>query len=570
VKRLLGIALLALWLATTSPAAPVRAATVSGDPDCLRTVAGFDLQTATIPQLEDAMAGGSLTSQQLTKAYLDRIAAYDLGPLKINSIRALAKDAMAQAAAMDAERAAGHLRGPLHGIPVLLKDNIGTRDMPTTAGSIAFEKNIPKREANLVTQLRNAGALVLGKTNLSEFANWVDLRMPNGYSSLGGQVVNPFTGGDPSGSSSGSGAGGTMAFATAAFGTETSGSILSPSTANSMVGIKPTLGVVSRTGVIPLAHSYDTAGPMARNVTDAAWLLSFVSDDDPSDVVTMPAPGSSPPGHDYRPFLHTGTLRGARIGYSTTDVDGPFQKALDDLTALGATLVPTDTLGNGALVGLTELGGIFNEFKFGLNQYLANEAGPGLPISDMDELVLYNQQHPDKVKYGQTLIIASDAQSGLELDPPSTAARIATITNARLVIDKTLTDDDLDAYVGPDALYANVSAAAGYPTVAVPNGYVGPTPVGISILGTAYSEPKLIGFAYDFEQRSHRRSTPTIVNPKIIPAGLCITAAAPQPPTQVLARTGGTAWRVLLGTALVVVVLGARRGLRRETTSVFR
>jgi amidase len=538
-------------LALSLTAVPARAASVSGDPDCLRSVAGIDLQTASIPQLEEAMATGKVTSQQLTKAYLDRIAAYDLGPLKINSIRAVAKDALAQAAAMDAERAAGHLRGPLHGIPLLLKDNIGTRDMPTTAGSIAFEKNIPKHEANLVTQLRAAGALILGKTNLSEFANWVDLRMPNGYSSLGGQVVAPFTGGDPSGSSSGSGAGGTMAFATGAFGSETSGSILSPSFTNSLVGIKPTLGVVSRSGVLPLAHSYDTAGPMTRNVTDAAWLLSFVSADDPTDVVTMAAPGAPPAGHDYRPFLHTGALQGARIGYSTGEVDGPFQKALDDLKALGATLVPTDTLGNGGIVGLTELGGIFNEFKFGLNEYLANEAGPGLPISNMDELVLYNQQHPDKMKYGQTLIIASDAQTGLALDPPSTAARIATITDARFVIDKTLNDDNLDAYVGRDALYANVSAAAGYPTVVVPNGYRGAMPTGISILGTAYSEPKLIGFAYDFEQRSHRRSTPTIVNPKIIPTGLCPAVLAAPQPTDVLAATGPSALPVALGSALL-------------------
>ncbi|MEY2470453.1 MAG: amidase, partial [Actinomycetota bacterium] len=340
MRRFLPFVLVLFFLVPT----PASAATVAGDPDCLRTVAGIDLQTVTIPQLEQAMASGTITSQTLTKAYLDRIAAYDRGPLKINAIRAVAKDAMAQAATMDAERAAGHLRGPLHGIPVILKDNIGTRDMPTTAGSIALALNIPKHEAALVTQLRAAGALILGKTNLSEFANWVDPRMPSGYSSLGGQVVAPFTGGDPSGSSSGSGAGGTMAYATGTFGSETSGSILSPSWTNSLVGIKPTLGVVSRTGVIPLAHSYDTAGPMTRNVTDAAWLLSFASAADASDVVTMAAPGATPPGHDYRPFLKTGTLKDARIGYSTADVDDLFQKALDDLAAAGATLVPTDTL----------------------------------------------------------------------------------------------------------------------------------------------------------------------------------------------------------------------------------
>ncbi len=388
--------------------------------------------------------------------------------------------------------------------------------------------------------------------------------MPNGYSSLGGQVVAPFTGGDPSGSSSGSGAAGTMAFAAGTFGSETSGSILSPSTANSLVGIKPTLGVVSRTGVIPLAHSYDTAGPMTRNVTDAAWLLSFVSAPDATDVVTMAAPGAAPAGHDYRPFLQTGALKDARIGYSTADVDESFQKALDDLRAGGATLVPTDTLANGALLGITELGGIFNEFKFGLNEYLANEAGPGLPITDMTGLVLYNEQHPDKVKYGQTLIIASAAQTGLELDPPSVVARTLTITNARLVIDTALSESDLDAYVGPNALYANISAAAGYPTVAVPNGYAGTMPEGISILGTAYSEPKLIGFAYDFEQRSLRRSTPTIVNPKIVPTTVC-AALLSAAPSGVLVRTGGSSLLPALGLVLATLALVVR--VARRTLS---
>ena len=566
MKRVLGVLLLVVGLAFV----PARGGVAAVDTDCLRTVAGLDLQTATIPQLETAMAAGTLTSQALTKAYLDRIAAYNLGPLKINAIRALAPDAMAQAAQMDAERKAGHLRGPLHGIPLLLKDNIGTRDMPTTAGSIAFAGNIPRREASLVTELRNAGALILGKTNLSEFANWVDLRMPNGYSSLGGQVVAPYTGGDPSGSSSGSGAGGTMAFATAALGSETSGSILSPSTVNSLVGIKPTLGVVSRTGVLPLAHSYDTVGPMARSVTDAAWLLSFISAPDAADVVTQRAPGNPPVGHDYRPFLAPNALRGARIGYSSGDITPAFQKALDDISAAGATLVETDTLANAGVVGLTELGGIFNEFKQGLNEYLADEAGPGLPIKNMNDLVVYNQMHKDKVKYGQTLIIASDAQSGLALDPPSVAARVLTITNARTVIDQTLSADHLDAYVGRDALYANVSAAAGYPTVAVPNGYVGAEPTGVSILGTAFSEPKLIGFAYDFEQHAHRRQSPTLMNPKIVGPATCVQSAAapvgaPRVAPEVLARTGGGSADP--GFALVGIWL-AVRGWRRRTGSL--
>src|SRR3954453_22075712 len=377
----------------------------AANPDCVAVLHGVNIVTATVPQLDRAMASHRFTSVQLTQAYLRRIKAFDQGAVKVNAIRAFTADALKQAAASDARRRQHKLRGPLDGIPIILKDNVGTRDAATTAGSIAFKGNIPKHEATIVAKLRSAGAVILAKTNLSEFANWVDLSMPNGYSSLGGQVVNPYNGGDPSGSSSGSGAGEALRYAALAVATQTSGTILSPSDVEALVGIKPAVGLVSRYGVIPLAQSFDTAGPMARNVTDAAYLLQTLAGRDAKDAPYDEAPGGPPVRPDYVSALKPGALKGARLGYSTNDIPGGnqgvvFKRALADLKRAGATLVETDTLSNTANAGLVELGVIPNEFKYGANNYLAPEAGPGLPVKNMNDILDYNQQHSDKVKYG--------------------------------------------------------------------------------------------------------------------------------------------------------------------------
>ncbi|MHB8571906.1 MAG: amidase family protein [Candidatus Dormibacteria bacterium] len=522
VVGLLVMGLAALWV----PAATAQETAPHGDP--LVMVAGLDLQTATIPQMEAALASGALTSRQLTQAYIDRINYFDHGCVKVNAIRTLTDDPLAQADAADSARRAGRT-GPLLGIPVLLKDNIGTTDADTTAGSIALAGNRPPHDAPVTAQLRAAGAVILGKTNLSEFANWMAYNMPNGFSSLGGQVVNPYNQGDPSGSSSGSGAGGTLAYAAGTFGTETSGSILSPSAANSMVGIKPTVGAVSRNGIIPLAHSYDTAGPIARDVTDAAILLSAVTATDPADSIFLPSTGSPPPGHDYTTSLRATALRGARLGYSAADVSAltadqqaVFNRALADLTAAGATLVAFDTLSYSSNGGLTELGGIFSEFKFGIRDYLANTAGPaganGRPVllsDDLTGIIAYNQQHSARIPYGQDLLIASDATHGATDDDPSSAA---TIEGARANIDTAFSQNNITAYLGPDASYANIGAAAGYPSVDVPIGYTGngTTPMGMEILGQAWTEPTLIGYAYSYEQASHRRVPATVLDPALV------------------------------------------------------
>jgi len=538
-----------------------QAGPLYGDP--LVTVAGLDLQKVTIPQLEAAMAAGKLTSHQLTQAYLKRIAFFDHGCVKVNAVRTLTDDVMAQADAADAARKAGQT-GPLLGIPIMLKDNIDTTDADTTAGSIALAGNRPPHDSFLAAQLRAAGAVILAKTNLSEFANWMSEGMPNGFSSLGGQVVNPYTQGDPSGSSSGSGAGGTLAYAAAAFGTETSGSVLSPSAANSMVGIKPTLGVVSRAGIIPLAHSYDTAGPIARDVTDAAVLLTAVSATDPADSVFLEATGSTPLGHDYTKALNATALHGARIGYSPGDVSGlstdeqaVFTQALNDMAAAGATLVPFDTLSDTSPGGLTELGGIPSEFKFGIKDYLANDAGPagphGRPVlltDDLTGIVVYNQQHASQIPYGQSLLIASDATSGATLDDPSS---VATIEGARANIDTAFSQNNLTAYVGPNADYANIGAAADYPSIDVPIGYTngGTTPMGVQLLGQAWSEPTLIGLAYSYEHATHRRIPATVADPTLVQT-TCAAAVVPDAVSPTLLAPAG------------IAVAGASLGRRRR------
>jgi amidase len=394
--------------------------------------------------------------------------------------------------------------------------------MPTTAGSQALRGSVPLHDATITKKLEKAGAIILGKLNLSEFAGWVDLSMPPGYSSLGGQVVNPYNFGDPSGSSAGSGVAGTMAFAAATVGTETSGSILSPSNANSLVGIKPTTGLVSRYGILPLAPSFDTAGPMARNVTDAAGLLTVLAGVDPKDPRTAEGEGKA---IDFLQVLDTKALKGARLGYSPNDredLSSEHQKLFDRSLAVlekqGATLVETDKLYGSSPGGLAEIAAIPNEFKASLNKYLQEETSEDLRVRTLSEIITYNDEHPEKMKYGQGLLEASDATAGSD-DPASQAQAQASIEAARAAIDGTLTADDLDAIVAPGPAYANVSAAAGYPTVIVPQGYTGQgrNPFGLSILSSAYTEPLLIGYAYDYEQATMFRRSPTSQNKTLVP-----------------------------------------------------
>ncbi|HUP91134.1 MAG TPA: amidase family protein, partial [Solimonas sp.] len=398
-----------------------RADTAAADPfaaSCLQDMGPLDLQKATILDLQAAFDHRQLTSEQLVQKNLAAIAAFDTGGPALNSMRALAPGALDQARAADRELTAGRRASLLQGITVVLKDNVGTTDLPTTAGSIALADNIPRNEAFITQRLRAAGAVVLGKANLSEFAYWTDIRAPSGYSSLGGQVIAPYDfAADPLGSSTGSAVAATTGLSVVAVGTETSGSIISPSTVQSLVGIKPTLGLVSRSGILPLSHSFDTAGPIARNVTDAAILLSVLAGVDPTDDASprfVAALNGEVP--DYLGALSDQALQGARLGVRSVTLLGSdsalFQDALEALRAQGAEIVMLNEAESLlSLPATTELGAILNEFKLNLNQYLATEANPDLPVHTLADIIAYNDQHPDKMKYGQTLLIASNAQT---------------------------------------------------------------------------------------------------------------------------------------------------------------
>jgi amidase len=387
--------------------------------------------------------------------------------------------------------------------------------MATTAGSIALEGAVPNRDATITKRLRDAGAIILGKANLSEFAGWVDLDAAPGWSSLGGQVHNAYNlSSSPSGSSAGSGVAASMALAAVTIGTETSGSILSPSDANSDVGVKTTLGLASRAGILPLSPGFDVPGPIVRNVTDAAAVLTAIAGPDPDDAATA----QSQPG-DYLGALHRGTLQGARLAYSQDAYDGLsaqrqalFDGALARLQALGATTVPVQSL-TAQYAGLAEIGVIPNEFKASLNQFLADYE-PNALSHTLSEVVAFAQAHPDKYPYGISLLQGSDLTPGQAALYP---AAEAVHQSAKAVIEAALAEADADAILTPGNVHANIGAAAGYPTVIEPLGYTsnGRAPMGLGFMGRPYAEPTLLGYAYDYEQDAHARVPPTDVNPQL-------------------------------------------------------
>jgi amidase len=417
----------------------------------------------------------------------------------------------------DEERRRHRVRGPLHGIPVLVKDNIDVRGLPTTAGAMALERSYPRSDAFLIGRLKSAGAIILGKANLTEFANFTTNGMPSGYSGLGGQVLNPYdVSQTPSGSSSGSGAAAAAALAPVTIGTETSGSILSPSAANSLVGVKPTVGLVSRTGIVPIAASQDTAGPMTRTVADAAALLTAMTGIDRED----PATATSAPvaGTDYTRALSTTALSGARIGVASTPTGNQgvvLSQALDVLRAQGATVVDAPVQTGGLPPGI-----LTYEFKRDLNAYFARLPG-NAPMKTLHDVVEFNLARVDEgtIKFGQTQLLASDA---VDLDDPVTRAEYETnrdtgIAGARERIDSVLQANQLDAIVFVGSGSAGIGARAQYPSVAVPIGYdpANGRPVGMTLLGTAYTEARLLALAYDYEQAAQAWKPPSQVNPSL-------------------------------------------------------
>lgn len=477
------------------------------------SVGSLDLASAGVPEVRQGLESGQFTSVDLVRAYLDRIQKLSIDGPHLNAVRSINPSVYADAAALDAERKSGDVRGPLHGVPVIIKDNIDAVGMPTTAGSIALKDSYPSSDAPLVAELKKAGAIILGKANLSEFANFITNGMPSGYSSLGGQVLNPYDASQtPSGSSSGSGVAAATGLATLAIGTETSGSILSPSQANSVVGVKPTVGLVSRTGVIPISASQDTAGPMVKTVYDAAVLLSAMSSVDPEDTATSSNPLADT---DFTESLSDTALDGARIGY-VANANALYTAALDELREQGATLVPV-TVGNTSAPSI-----LTQEFKRDMNAYL-DRLPDDAPMQTFDDIRQYNIDHPEGQKFGQ---VNFDQGALVDLsDPAQNAAYVAArdrgIAETRAAIDSVLEANDLDAIVSASGT-TGVGARAGYPSVSVPAGYaVGSLrPSSIVFLGTAWAEPELLALAYDYEQASQLRQTPEEINPSLF---RCVT-----------------------------------------------
>ncbi|WP_226037260.1 amidase family protein [Aquibacillus saliphilus] len=470
----------------------------------------------TLEEIRQALEKGEETSLHLTKKYMDRIAKYDKNKTKINAIIELNPDAIHIAEALDTEREQTGSRGPLHGIPILLKDNIDTGDkMHTSAGSIALATNYAKADSFVAKKLREAGALILGKANLTEWANFMTEGMPNGYSSRGGQVLNPYGPGriDVGGSSSGPAAAVAAGFAAASIGTETSGSILSPASSNSLVGIKPTVGLISRTGIIPIAHSQDTAGPLTRTVTDSAILLGVLAGVDELDPATRTSIKNKE--FDYTKHLNSDGLKGARIGVDRnylaeldSDELGLVEKAIEDMKAQGAKIIdPVEIATNPSNYTV-----LFHEFKSDLNAYLANLSA-NVPVHSLAEVIKYNLDHADStLKYGQKLLLESEEKSGTLTEAEYIDARLEDLKLSKEKgIDAVIKEHQLDALLFANNYGADIAAKAGYPSITVPAGYTtGERPIGITLTGTAYNEAKLIELAYGYEQATKHRKNPSL------------------------------------------------------------
>jgi len=492
--------------------------------------ADFELNELSITDLQRHMQSGRYSARSLLEKYVSRIQEIDKAGPALNSIIELNPDAESIATNLDRERKDKGARGPLHGIPILIKDNIDTADrMMTTAGSLALVGSKPSQDSFVAKRLREAGAVILGKTNLSEWANFRSNHSSSGWSGRGGQTRNPYAvDRNPCGSSSGSGVAVSANLCAAAIGTETDGSVVCPSSANSLVGIKPTVGLVSRAGIIPIAHSQDTAGPMARTVSDAVILLGILTGQDIRDPAT--AESRDKALSDYTRFLDKDGLKGMRLGVArkyfgfNDQVDKLMSERLEDLKRLGAILVDPADIPTSGKFDASELEVLLYEFKADLNKYLA---GLGTsPVRSLKEVIDFNEKHRDKEMpyFGQDLFIKAQAKGPLTSQQYILALKKNHLLTRTQGIDFVMKQHRLDALIAPtggpawptDLVngdhftggYSSASAVAGYPHITVPAGYVFGMPVGMSFFADAYSEPKLIKMAYAFEQGTKARQPP--------------------------------------------------------------
>ena len=502
-------------------------------PGVSQTSGQFELEETTIAALQAGMTSGKYTAKALATAYLQRIDVLDRKGPALHAILETNPDALAQATALDAERKSKGPRGPLHGVPVLVKDNAATKDrMQTTAGSLALVGVIPPRDAFIVERLRAAGAVILGKANLSEWANFRSTHSSSGWSGRGGQCRNPYAlDRTPSGSSSGSGVAVSANLCAVAIGTETDGSIVSPSTCCGIVGIKPTLGLVSRSGIVPIAHSQDTAGPMARTVADAATLLGAITGVDPRDEATAASAGQS--RMDYSSFLDANGLKGARLGvcrshfmgYSPA-TDTLMETAIDALKRAGAVIVDPADIATAGQTDDSEFAVLLYEFKTDLNRYLT-EWAPGSGAKTLQDLITFNERAKDKelIYFGQEIFVQAQAKGPLTDQDYLKALDKNHLLMRTQGIDAVMADQKLDALIaptgGPAALidlvngdpggggsFSSPAAVAGYPHVTVPMGDVRGLPVGLSFVGRPWSEGLLIKLAYAYEQATKARRPP--------------------------------------------------------------
>ncbi len=494
----------------------------------------FTLNEVTIADLIKSYENGTLTSEKVTKLYLDRIKAIDKNGPSLNSVIEINPDAFEIAKSLDEDRKNGKLKGPLHGIPIMLKDNIDTAGkMMTTAGSLALEGNYASQNSWVAEKLVQAGAIIIAKTNLSEWANFRSTRSSSGWSGRGGQTRNPYIiDRNPCGSSAGSGVAVSANLCAVAIGTETNGSIVCPSSINGIVGIKPTVGLISRAGIVPIAHSQDTAGPMTRTVEDAAIVLGALTGIDKKDSFTKKSENHS--YTDYTSFLDANSLQNKRIGVGRhffgfhEKVDQLMEQAIKDLQNLGAKTIDLDEEDLNGKSGGDAYNVLLYEFKNDLNLYLEN-CSSDIKIRSLEQLIQFNTDHADKemLFFGQEILIAAQEKGDLNTDEYKKAIENVLKSNGPEGIDRVMDKYEIDAIIAPtggpswpiDVINgdhhmggsSSPAARSGYSGITVPTGFIHKLPVGISFFAEAFSEPKLISFAYAYEQATKHRKAPEFI-----------------------------------------------------------